>query len=221
MWGDAAQQRAFAEIYPLWYGTIDERNKHGAVQRLLPMADQGYAPAMFAVGWAYFTAEGVRRDYVKSFRWCMGAAEQGYPSAEGMLGSFYVMARPAHRACELDPAEAARWYRLAAEHGNSGGGYNLASQYLRGYGVERSAAQAYVWASLAVHCSPIRSIPAEVLRDQAAAGLAPEEKVTAQELIQRLSRSLPHPWSEHMTYWRMLASSASIVRKGGSHESTA
>ncbi len=205
MWGDALQQRTFAVVYPLWYGTPDRRNKQRAVRLLLPLADQGYAPAMFAIGWAYFTAEGVRRDYKKSFRYLMGAAEQGYPPAEAMVGSFYAMARPEHGACELNPAEAARWWRLAAGHGNSGAQYNLASQYWRGDGVEQNAFQAYVWASLAVHCSPMRSVPAEVLRDQSGAGLAPEEKAAAQEQIEALSRLLPYSWSEHMVYWRSLA----------------
>ncbi len=221
MWGDASQQSAFAAIYPLWYGAPEERNKHRAVQRLLPLADQGYAPALFAVGWAYFNAEGVRRDYVKSFRCFIQAAEQEYPPAEAMVGAFYLMARPPQGTCAPDPAEAARWNRIAAGHGNSGAAYNLASQYLNGSGVERSAREAFVWASLSVHCSPIRSIPAEVLRDQAAAGLAPEEKASAQEHIQRLSLSLPHPWSEHMYYWRMLAEEAGIIRKGGDHETSA
>ncbi len=205
MWGDALQQRKFAAIYPLWYGTLDQRNKHRAVQLLLPLAEQGYAPAMYAIGWAYFTAEGVRRDYIKSFHYLKVAAEQGYPSSEAMVGSFYAMARPKHGACELNPAEAARWWRLAAGHGNVGAQYNLASQFWRGDGVEQNASQAYIWASLAVHCSPIRSIPAEVLRDQSGARLTSEEKAAAQEQVAVLSRSLPYPWSEHMIYWRSLA----------------
>ncbi len=205
MWGDAPQQRAFAAIYPLWYGAPGERNKNRAVQRLRPLADQGYAPALVAVGWAYFNAEGVRRDYAKSFRCFMQAAEQGYPPAEAMLGAIYLMDRPPEGTCEPDPADAARWNRIAAGHGNSGAAYNLASQYLHGSGVELSAREAFVWASLSVHCSPIRSRPSEALRDQAAAGLAPEEKAAAQEIVDQLSLNLPAPWSEHMFYWRNLA----------------
>ncbi len=208
MWGDTSQQREFAIIYPLWYGTSNERNKHRAVQQLLPLANQGYAPAMYAVGWAYFTAEGVRHDYVKAFRYFKGAAEQGYPSAESMLGNFYVLAKPEHRTVELDPAEAARWRRLGAEHGNTSAQYNLAYQLFNGYGVERDPAEAYVWASLSVHCSPIRNIPAEVLRDKAAAALDPVQMTAAQERVKDLSQSLPYPWSEHMTYWHVLAEEA-------------
>ena len=99
MWGNETERRAFGEIWPLWHGGTEVRDRRRAVQRLRPLADQGHAPAQFALGWACFDGDGVRRDHAKSFQYCLAAAEQGYPAAEGMVGSYYAMARPKHGAC--------------------------------------------------------------------------------------------------------------------------
>lgn len=211
MWGETSEQQAFAEIWPLWYEDLAVRDRHAAVKRLLPLADAGYAPAMFAVGWAYSIGDGVRRNYAKAFHYLTGAAEQQYPSAEGMVGTFYAAVKPKHGVCEHDPEKAVRWYRRAAVQGNSGAQYNLASSYWTGLGVERSAVEAYVWASLSVHCSHIRNRMGEVLRDQAVAELAPEEMAAAEERLARLRAELPQPWSDHSRYWRSLAQEAGII----------
>ena len=208
MWGNETERRAFGEIWTLWHGGSEVRDRRRAVQRLRPLADQGYAPAQFPLGWACFDGDGVRRDYAKSFAYCLAAAEQGYPAAEGMVGSYYAMARPKHGACPLDPAQAARWNRRAAGHGNSGAQYNLASAYRAGRGVDSDAVEAYVWASLAGHCSPIMKRVVEVLRDQAAAGLNPDQKADADRRVSELSERLPHPWSEPTGYCKALAHQA-------------
>ena len=99
MWGNETERRAFGDIWPLWHGGSEVRDRRRAVQRLRPLADQGHAPAQFALGWACFDGDGVRRDHATSFEYCLAAAEQGYPAAEGMVGSYYAMARPKHGAC--------------------------------------------------------------------------------------------------------------------------
>ena len=215
MWGNVSEQRAFGEIWPLWYGDPGVRNRRLAVEKLRPIADQGYAPAQLALGVAYLDGDGVRRDYVKSFQYCMASAEQGYPAAEGMVGNYYVMAEPAHNACDLNLEEALRWQRRAAEHGNVAGQYNLASAYWMGRGVERNAVEAYLWARLSVHCSRLRNRMGEVLRDQAAAELDATRKAAADLRVSDLSRDLPHPWSEHMDYWRLLAERAGAINPPG------
>ena len=214
MWGDDSEQRAFGEIWPLWHGAPGVRDRRLAVKRLRKLADQGYAPAQFALGWAYFDGDGVRRDYAKSFEYCRAAAEQRYPAAEGMLGTFYAMAKPKHGACELDPVRAAYWYRRGAEGGNPGAQYNLASGYRTGYGVEKDFVEAFVWASLAVHCNSLpRDRMSETIRDEAAAALSPEQKAVADQTIQELIRDLPHAWSEPTAYWRLLAERAGALQQ--------
>jgi uncharacterized protein len=134
MWGDDSEQRAFGDIWTLWYGSPGVRDRHLTVKRPRKLADRGYAPAEYALGWAYFVGEGVRLDYGKSSEHCRVAGELSYPGAEVVLGAFYAMVKPEHGACELDPVKAAYWYRRGAERGNPGTQYNRASSYrtLRG-----------------------------------------------------------------------------------------
>lgn len=211
MWGNESEKRAFGGIWPLWYGEPGVRDRRRAVQQLRTLADLGYAPAQFALGWAYFDGDGVRREYTKSFENFMAAARQAYPTAEGMVGNFYVMAKPKHNACEYNPGEAVCWHRLAAEHGNFGAQSNLASAYWLGRGVEKDTVEAYLWASLSIHCSPLRNRIAEVQRDQAAGELTPDQRAEAERRLAELKSRLPHPWSEHMGYWRLLAEHAGVI----------
>lgn len=211
MWGKEAQKHTFGEIWPLWYREQGLRNRRGAVKRLKPLSDQGYAPAQFSLGLAYFDGDGVRRNYAKAFEWFLAAAEQVYPGAEGMVGNFYITAKPAYNVCDYNLEAAARWHLLAAEHGNSGAQYNLAFSYWTGRGMVKDAVEAYVWANLSVHCSTIRSRMAEVLRDQAAFEIEPQNRAAADRRVVELSSRLPHPWSEPMLYWRLLAERAGAI----------
>ena len=216
MWGTIGQRTAFGELWPLWYGPPEARDRRLAAAKLRTLADQGYAPAQFGLGLAYFDGDGVRRDYVRSFQFCLTSAEQGYPSAENMVGNYYVMAKPAHNACALSSADSLRWQRRAADHGNVAGQYNLALAYWTGHGVDRNPVEAYVWASLSVHCSRIKNRMGEVLCDMAAAELDAAQKAAADRRLSDLKRDLPHPWSEHLDYWRLLAECTGAIPPGES-----
>ncbi len=48
-----------------------------------------------------------------------------------------------------DYAEAAKWYRLAADQGDTGGQYNLGLMYARGQGVPQDDTEAVKWYRLA------------------------------------------------------------------------
>jgi TPR repeat protein len=48
-----------------------------------------------------------------------------------------------------NPAEAVRWYRLAADQGDAGAQYNLGVSYHNGGGVVRNSAEAVRWFRLA------------------------------------------------------------------------
>lgn len=215
MWGSEADQRVFGELYPLWYGPESVRDRRKAVDGFRTLADKAYAPAVYALGQAYFDGEGVRRNYPESFALFGKAAEAGYPSAEGAYGNFFIMATPKHDACPYDPAQAAVWHHRAAEHGNAGSQFNLAFSHWDGRGVEKNPVEVYLWASLAVHCSKIRMRPAENLRDQAAATLDATIRTKADERIAALRAQLPHPCSEHLSYWRTLAHRAGVCDVDG------
>ena len=204
MWGDNKDQQQFGSVWPLWHGDAATQRRQEAVKLLRQLAERGYAPAQFALAMAYFDGQGVRRDYTKAFEMFLVAANQNYPAAEGMVGSFYAMVKPKQDACPHDPEQAAIWYQRGAEHGNLSAMINLASCFKSGLGVEANPAEVYVWASLAAQLSPIRSRPAEVLRDQAVTELNGEQLKDLDRRISEMKSSLLHPWSEPHTYWKSL-----------------
>lgn len=51
----------------------------------------------------------MEKDPAKAVKWWIKSAEQGYVSAAYHLGEYYY---------NYDRLEAAKWYRMAAEHGN-------------------------------------------------------------------------------------------------------
>ena len=55
-----------------------------------------------------------------------------------------------------DPAEAARWYRLAADQGLAGSQAMLATMYEKGVGVACDAAEAARWQALAEKANDAR-----------------------------------------------------------------
>jgi hypothetical protein len=77
---------------------------------------------------------------------------------------------------------------------------NLAGYYLNDTGVSQNPVEAYIWGTMAVHCSTIRFRSAEVFRDQAMVLLSAEQLKNASEKIDRLKLRLPYEWSEHYEY---------------------
>jgi len=201
MWGTEAEKKAFGAVYPLFYGNSEERSYAKGIKTIKRLADNGYAPALCALGIAYFDHMGVRRDYVESFKCYRSAAEQGYPSAECGVGNFYAIVRPKHNACENDPEKAVKWWLKASDHGNPGAQCNLAGYYLSGTGVEVNPVEAFIWGTMAVHCSTNRFRSAEVFRDQALVLLNESQVSEAISRIEVLKGNLPQAWSEHLTYW--------------------
>lgn len=208
MWGTDSQKQEFGLLYPLFNGSQEKRNYAKGIQTVKRLAGDGYVPAICQLGQAYFDHLGVRRSYPEAFRLYLQAAQAGYPSAECGVGNFYAMAYPKHEACEYDEGQAVQWWRRAAEHGNPGAQCNLAGYCLQGVGVQKDPAEAYLWASLAVHCSTIRFRSAEVFRDQAAALLGEVERGECERKIAELKERLPLAWSEHLSYWQKLFQAA-------------
>lgn len=206
MWGTEAEKAMFAVLYPLFYGSQEERNYAKGIKTIKKLADGGYVPAICELAIAYYDHLGVNRNYKESFRYFMIAAREGYPSAECGAGNFYATVFPKHDACEYSAEKATVWWLKASEHGNSGAQCNLAGHYLSGTGVPKDPVEAYIWGSMAVHCSSICFRSAEVFRDQALELLNEEQVADADSRIEILKAKLPYAWSDHMTYWRGLYS---------------
>lgn len=204
------QELQFGAIWPLMMNVWDTSGRKMGVQELRKMSDAGFVPATFALGMAYFDGKGVRKDYHKAYELISKAAMQDYPSALGFMGNFYMTTYPKYGVVELDEAEANRLWEKAAREGNSGSQYNLAVSFQKGRGVPQSFRQAYIWASLAVKCSPIPFTAAKAEREQAAKFLSEAERLEANQEIQKLGVGIPNDHSDHFTYWKICARAAGI-----------
>lgn len=81
MWGTETEKAAFAVLYPLFYGSQEERDYAKGIKPIKKLAEGGYVPAICELGLAYFDHLGVHRNYKESFKYYMIAAQEGYPSA--------------------------------------------------------------------------------------------------------------------------------------------
>jgi TPR repeat protein len=78
-----------------------------------------------------------------------------------------------------DYAEAAKWYRMAAEQGNADAQATLGFRYERGQGVPRDYVLAHMWLSLAAANG---SSAAPQALDELAAKMTPDQIAEAQRL---------------------------------------
>ena len=83
-------------------------------------------------------------------------------------------------------AEAVKWYRLAAEQGDSDAQLNLGFMYSKGQGVPQNGVMGYVWASLAAAQG---SEAARHNRDISVKQLTPEQLARGQEIAARCFES--------------------------------
>lgn len=93
------------------------------LQRVRPLAEQGYAPAQHNLGVLY-----VPQDYAEALRWFLKAAEQGHAPAQSNLGVMYATGQGVLQ----DDAEAVRWFRKAAEQGDAEAQNNPGAMYATG-----------------------------------------------------------------------------------------
>ena len=84
--------------------------------------------------------------YQDALRLCRPLAEQGDPVAQNALAGLYYSGD----GVPQDDAEAARWYRFAAEQGHVEAQYNLSLLiYYLGRGAPKDNTQALMWLNLA------------------------------------------------------------------------
>ena len=77
-------------------------------------------------------------------------------------------------------AEAAKWYRFAADQGNADAQHNLALRYAKGEGMPQDYVRAYMWFSLSVAQGNQDAVKS---RDIAARLMTPAQIAEAQKLV--------------------------------------
>ena len=80
-------------------------------------------------------------NYEEAVKLIRPLAEQGKPSAQGLLGVMYKEGK----GVPQDYKEAAKWYQLSAEQGNDRAQVNLGNLYYHGEGVQQNYKEAVKW----------------------------------------------------------------------------
>ena len=123
------------------------------------MAEQGDAVAQFHVGEAYAYGLGDEwdQDHMEALKWYRLSAEQGHLAAQYKLGTIYDTRysfdydERSERYYSIDhevernDAEAAKWYRLAAEQGDANAQYHFGQLHAEGRGIAKNDAEAAKW----------------------------------------------------------------------------
>jgi len=134
-------------IFHLWVGlamlvciaTVWAQSK-GIDPALLAKAKAGDADAEFRISISYANLGNLR----ESHRWNLLAAQNGNVVAQLVLGEMYVNGS-AQGIVPKDYAQAAVWFRKAAEQGDADAQDELASLYYNGQGVPQDYSQAAIW----------------------------------------------------------------------------
>jgi len=140
-----------------------------AFRACLRQANQGHRGAQFNVGLMYSNGEGTAKDDGQALFWFRKSAEQGLPEAQDMLcgrdngelglRSCTRQAQAGNQRAQFnlalmyrngtgvskDPAQAASWYRKAAEQGFDLAQRALGEMYEQGEGVPKDLYQAMHW----------------------------------------------------------------------------
>jgi len=82
-----------------------------------------------------------KKDYTGVLSACKADAQKGDASCQNFLGILYSEGK----GVKPDPAEAVRWFRLAAAQGNGYAATNLGAHYEKGLGVTKDLAEAKKW----------------------------------------------------------------------------
>lgn len=90
-----------------------EQNDKEAVEWYRKAAEQGYAPAQFALGCLYEDGHGVEQNEGEAIKWYRKAAAQGYKEALLYLGHLHEEKR-----VELEYYEIIECYKMMAEKGD-------------------------------------------------------------------------------------------------------
>jgi TPR repeat protein len=116
-----------------------------AKKYMLQAAEHGHREAQFQCAMSCFRDDVELRDCEGGRKWLAKSAENGWSKAEFALFRLYFYGIPPAKECPAypkDKAEAVKWIRRAAEHGNLKAQATLAIMLIRGEDVEQNKAEA-------------------------------------------------------------------------------
>ena len=132
--GDARAQINLAMMY--YGGTGVRQDLLKAIEWAEKPARQGNAEALFVMGMMH-----TQKNDAKAFEFYLQSANQGYPSAQNMVGLSYKEGR----GVQQNYAKAFEWYTRSANQGNAQAQFNHSRMYHFGKGVQQDNAKARDW----------------------------------------------------------------------------
>jgi len=162
--GDAEAQHRLAMRYARGIGARLDYAE--AARWYRKAADQGHTQAQYELGRFYAQGLGVPRSYTDAAKWYRFAAKKGHAPAQHFLGHLYASGQGLETAyleapelpskeqeqtlarepaLKNDYAEAATWWRKAADQGDAGAQSDLGWLYTHGRGVETNYIEAASW----------------------------------------------------------------------------
>jgi len=142
--GDASAQYCLGRMYRMGIGV--NRDFGEAALWYRKAADQQMARAEAELGVMYVEGTFLRRDLTEGKRWIRRGAEHGSPFEAFMLALSYRYGGNWLRVdWPIDNAQAAEWYRVAADGGEARAYKPLGELYEKGEGTKKDQAEAVKW----------------------------------------------------------------------------
>jgi len=162
--GDAEAQHRLGMLYARGSGVKQDYGE--AARWYRKAADLGHTQAQYELGRLYAQGLGVPRNDTEAAKWYRLAAEKEYAPAQHFLGHLYASGKGLETAyleapepppkeqeqasrgqpgSRSDYAEAAKWWRKAADQGDAGAQSDLGWLYTYGRGVETNYPEAAWW----------------------------------------------------------------------------
>ncbi|MCM1099871.1 MAG: sel1 repeat family protein [Clostridium sp.] len=177
---DLKGQKTKEDLYNEALAMLDTPDYAKGVEMMRNSAENGYAPAMYLMGWMYFSGTRVEKNEFRAVEWFQKAAERGDANAQSLMGDFCALGQGAQQ----DHSKALEWYCRAAEQGNAGGQYGLGSMYRYGWAVAQNRLKAIEWYQKAAEQGHMESLCAMATMYYYGEGIAPDE-ARAVELWQK------------------------------------
>jgi TPR repeat protein len=128
-------------VFQLGRSYLKSGDFDAALGRFRQASEEGYPPALNAIGTMYSDGSGVPKDESKAVNWYRKAAERGYIGGQLNLGFMYENGR----GVPQDYVAALEWYRKAADQGSAPAQDSIGYFYSQGMGVKRDDAEAVAW----------------------------------------------------------------------------
>jgi TPR repeat protein len=122
-----------------------ETNAAEGLQWLHKAAAAGKSQAWYDIGFVYSNGVGVETNMTEAMRYFRKGAEAGNADCQTSMGMFYQAGERIPGGVKADPAEAVKWYRLAAEQDHGEAIFHLAGLYMAGQGVKADSSEAVKW----------------------------------------------------------------------------